>query len=408
MTGTAANPQNGSSAVTGTRSKLRALLVEDNSADAELVLRELKRGGFDVTSETAQTPEQFRAKLRATPPDVVLADYNLGQWRGMDALEILGQEHLEDVPLILVSGALGDVTAVECIKRGATDYVLKDSLARLPVSVRRALQERKVSQDRKHAESELAKKMEELARSNRDLEQFAYVASHDLQEPLRMVAAYTQLLAEKYQGKLDDEADKYIHYAVDGATRMGTLIEDLLAFSRSGREGTELASTNSQDVVERALKNLEAAVRDSQAIVNYGGLPFVNANAGQIQQVFQNLIGNALKFRGAEPPVIDIAADRVGGDWQFSVADNGIGISPEHTNNIFVIFQRLHTREEYSGNGIGLAICKKIVERHGGRIWVESKEGQGTTFKFTLPAAAVEPQPDAATPQPMVAAAAAG
>jgi len=401
-----AGPQNGSKPAPATRPRLRALLVEDNSADAELVVRELKRGGFDVSSETAQTPEQFRAKLRPNRPDVVLADYNLGQWRGMDALEILRQEHLEDIPLILVSGALGDVTAVECIKRGATDYVLKDSLARLPVSIRRALHEREVSEERKLVQSELAKKAEELARSNRDLEQFAYVASHDLQEPLRMVAAYTQLLAEKYRGKLDEEAEKYIHYAVDGATRMQTLIQDLLAFSRAGRDGMPTAPASSGEIVERALQNLEGALRDSHAIVNYGGLPTIIANAGQMQQVFQNLIGNAIKFRGPETPVIDVAADRVGGEWQFSVADNGIGIAPEHAANIFVVFQRLHTREEYPGNGIGLAICKKILERHGGRIWVESQAGQGTIFKFTLPAAAAEPQADAAIPQPLAAAAA--
>ena len=403
MNAVPANLQSDANVPRAEATRLRLLLVEDNSADAELVLRALRRGGFDVTSAMAKTQQDFRRELKSHAPDVVLADYNLGQWRGIEALRILKEEQL-DIPLILVSGALGDVTAVECIKQGVTDYVLKDSLTRLPVSVRRALREKEFERERKRAQKELARKITELARSNHDLEQFAYVASHDLQEPLRMVAAYTQLLAEKYKGRLDEQADKYIHYAVDGANRMQTLIQDLLAFSRAGKEGMALAPTDCNTLVEAALKNLEAAIHDGQATVNYGGLPTISANGGQLQQVFQNLIGNAIKFRGADPPVIDISADQVGEDWLFAVSDNGIGIAPEHAENIFVVFQRLHTREEYSGNGIGLAICKKIIQRHGGRIWVESQAGQGTTFKFTLPVAAVEST--AETTQAMAAAAA--
>jgi signal transduction histidine kinase len=366
------------------RVQLSALLVEDNLADSELVLRELRRGGFEVASDVVQTAADFRRKLQASNPDVVLADYNLGSWRGMEALEILRGEG-RDIPLILVSGALGDVTAVECIKQGATDYVLKDSLARLPVSVRRALREKQVREERRRAEVELARKVEELARSNRDLEQFAYVASHDLQEPLRMVAAYTQLLAERYAGKLDENADKYIHYALEGALRMQTLVEDLLTFSRVGRnrQRVELAAAGA---LREALQNLQAALQESGADVHHDGLPTVVADRTQLAQLFQNLIGNAIKFRGAASPVITVSAEKVGAEWVFSVSDNGIGIAAEHIEAIFVIFQRLHTRAEYPGNGVGLAICKKIVEQQGGRIWVESQPQQGATFKFTLPA----------------------
>jgi signal transduction histidine kinase len=377
--------------------RFSALLVEDNLADSELVLRELRHGGFEVTCEVVQTADQFRQKLQTTTPDVVLADYNLGSWRGMEALEILRGAGL-DIPLILVSGAVGDVTAVECIKLGATDYVLKDSLTRLPASVRRALQEKQVRKERRQAEADLAKKAEELARSNRDLEQFAYVASHDLQEPLRMVAAYTQLLAERYAGKLDENADKYIRYALEGALRMQTLVTDLLTFSRVGRnrKSTPLAG---DAVVREALENLRAALQESGAVVHYEALPTVSGDRTQLVQLFQNLIGNAIKFRGEKAPVIAVSAERSGADkhgaeWTFSVNDNGIGIAAEHAEAIFVIFQRLHTRAEYPGNGVGLAICKKIVEQHGGRISVESKAGEGASFKFTLPASPADGEMD--------------
>jgi signal transduction histidine kinase len=367
------------------KTKLRALLVEDNLLDGELVVCELQRGGFDVTSSVVQTPEEFRRRVQETSPDIVLADYNLGAWRGTEALEIMRSEGL-DIPLILVSGALGDVMAVECIKQGATDYVLKDSLTRLSQSVRRALLEKKLRKERKGAEDELTRKVEELARSNAELEQFAYVASHDLQEPLRMVAAYTQLLAKRYHGQLDEQADKYIGYAVDGATRMQALIQDLLVFSRAGRQESGLKPTDCNVVVVQALRNLEAAVGESGAVVKYDRLPILMANATQITQLFQNLIANAIKFRGPARPVVQITAEKKGGGWLFSVADNGIGILPEYSKVIFAVFQRLHTRTEYPGNGIGLAICKKIVERHGGRISVESQPNHGCTFKFTLSA----------------------
>jgi signal transduction histidine kinase len=364
---------------------LRVLLVEDDPADRELILRELAKGEFEISSAVAQTPEEFRQRIKSQVPDLVLADYNLGTWRGTDALEILRAENL-DVPLILVSGTVGDMIAVECIKQGVTDYVLKDSLARLPAAMRGALHDKGMREQRKQTLEALDRKVEELARSNRDLEQFAYVASHDLQEPLRMVAAYTQLLGERYRGKLDEQADKYINYAVDGAQRMQSLIHDLLAFSRVGRMETEPKNVNCHDLVGQAMKDLQAAITESGAVVNRETLPSLKANGSQLKQVFQNLIGNAIKFHGSEPPVITISARRDEADWLFSVADNGIGIPPEHAESVFTIFNRLHTRVEYPGNGSGLAICKRIIERHGGYIEVVPREGSGTIFKFTLPA----------------------
>jgi signal transduction histidine kinase len=358
--------------------ELRVLLVEDDFADVELVLHALRSGGFEPSFDIPLTASDFVDQVHKKSYDVVLADYNLPNWNGMETVEVLRQEGI-DIPTILVSGALGELKAVECIKQGAADYVLKDHLTRLCESVRRALREKKLRDERRHFQ-------EELARSNRDLEQFAYVASHDLQEPLRMVATYTQLLAERYQGKLDDNADKYIHYAVDGALRMQTLVQDLLTFSRVGRQGTDLKLVECAALLQTVRENLKAAIAEGGAHIEYGKLPAVYADPSQMGQVFQNLIGNAIKFRGTAKPVIRISAEKKDQEWVFSVADNGIGIAPEHAEIVFVIFKRLHTRAEYPGSGIGLAICQKIIERHGGKIWVESKPGQGSTFKFTLPA----------------------
>jgi signal transduction histidine kinase len=356
---------------------LRVLFVEDQPADVELEKRALREHGFDVQGCAVQDAEQFLNEVRKGACDIVLADYNLPQWNGMEAVSLLRREGL-DIPVILVTGALGEARAVECLKDGAADYLLKEHLTRLPDSVRQALREKKLREDNKRSQ-------EDLARSNRELEQFAYVASHDLQEPLRMIASYTQLLAERYRGKLDEKADRYIHYAVDGATRMQALIDDLLTFSRVGRQGLALQNADSNEAIETACKNLENAIRETGARVEHDRLPVIVADGRLLVQLFQNLISNSIKFRGTEVPHIRISAEKQKREWIFTVTDNGIGIAPEHAQSIFGIFKRLHTHDEYPGSGIGLSICKKIVEQHGGKIWVESAPGQGATFKFILP-----------------------
>jgi signal transduction histidine kinase len=238
--------------------------------------------------------------------------------------------------------------------------------------------------DRKRAEDEQSALNEALARSNSELEQFAYVASHDLQEPLRVVTSYLQLLERRYKDDLGEDAKKYITRSVEASARMKRLINDLLLYSRVSTKGAPFEPTDCGEVLRQVLANLEIAIAENDAQVTYDDLPTVMADPGQMAQLFQNLINNAIKFRSEEPPEIHVDAERKDSGWQFAVRDNGIGIEPEYNERIFVIFQRLHTRREYAGTGIGLAVAKRIVERHGGRIWVESGPDEGSTFYFTI------------------------
>lgn len=239
--------------------------------------------------------------------------------------------------------------------------------------------------DRRKVEEELRQSAAELRRSNEELEQFAYVASHDLQEPLRMVASFVQLLGQRYTGKLDAQADEFIKFAVDGAKRMQSLIRDLLAFSMVGTRKRTLAPVDAMEPVQNALENLKLTIAESGASVTVGTLPTVVCNPDQTTMLFQNLIANGIRFCRDESPRIDVSAARGAGEYIFSVADNGIGIEPQYHARIFVIFQRLHKADQYPGTGIGLALCKKIVLRHGGRIWVDSTPGKGSIFHFSIP-----------------------
>jgi len=261
------------------------------------------------------------------------------------------------------------------LKVAARTEELRDANIRLTVEL----------DERRQAEAKLARYAADLRRSNAELEQFAYVASHDLQEPLRMVASFTQLLSKRYRGKLDQDADEFIDFAVDGANRMQVLINDLLALSRVGTRGKPLEPTDCEAVLNHTLVNLAAMLQETRAVVTHDPLPTVPADEVQMGQIFQNLLINALKFQGREAPKVHISAQRQDGEWIFSIQDNGMGIDPQYQERIFAIFQRLHRREDFPGTGLGLALCKKIAERHGGRIWVESAPGRGSTFYFSIP-----------------------
>ena len=326
----------------------------------------------------------MRAALEHPDWDIVIADYKLPGFDAPAALAILQQTGL-DLPFMVVSGHIGEETAVALMKAGAHDYLMKDHLARLAPVVERELGEARMRRERRRGEEQLRLSVEELARSNAELEQFAYVVSHDLQEPLRMVASYVQLLDERYKDQLDGNAREFIAYAVDGATRMKRMITDLLAYSRAGKNGKEIVAVACEAALGQACADLRASITETAAEISHGPLPTLPGDAAQFTHLFQNLIGNAIKFRGQAPPRVHVSAELNGQEWVFSVRDNGIGLDPQFADRIFLVFQRLHAREDYPGTGIGLAIARKIVEHHGGRIWVESEPGKGADFHFTVP-----------------------
>lgn len=277
-------------------------------------------------------------------------------------------------------GALPDGRWIQVIERPTTD----GGVIGIRINVTEVKQK---EAELEETTRQLEEQSRDLKRSNTELEQFAYVASHDLQEPLRMVASYCQLLKRRYAGKLDSDADEFIGYAVEGASRMQRLINDLLSYSRVGHRGEVFAPLFAEDVVKAALRNLEAAIADTGARVELGALPEINGDRSQLVQLFQNLVGNAIKFRRDDPPLVRISAVPQGEFAEFTVEDNGIGIERDYVEKVFLIFQRLHDREKYSGTGIGLAIVKKVVEHHGGRVWIDSTPGEGSRFRFTLPLA---------------------
>ena len=416
------------------------LVVDDTPENLRLLSTMLSQRGY--APRCVINGQMALRACNSNPPDLILLDIMMPEMNGYEVCENLKSDAMtRDIPVIFISAKDEVFDKVNAFAVGGVDYIskpfqfeevlvrieshltlrklqnqlkeqnilLQDEINnRLAVeeilqeknqileqeisnrrAVEKALQEQnlllqKEIGNRQRVESALLKSNQELARSNAELEQFAYVASHDLQAPLATIASYAQLLEKRYKDQLDSQANKFIGNIIQGCTRMQSLIDDLLEYSRVGRSQKPFKTTNCNQVVEQALANLQVVIRDTKAVVSYSELPVVTGDVSQLMQLFQNLVGNAIKYRQDAPPAVCISACKQQNNWLFSVSDNGIGIAPQHQERIFQIFQRLHTQKEYSGTGIGLAICQKIVEGHGGRIWVESEPGQGSTFHFIL------------------------
>jgi PAS domain S-box-containing protein len=396
----------------GTEFPIEIMLSPLESPEGTLVTAAIRDISVRRAAEKhlAQMEGRYRGLLEAAPDAMVVVNQNgaivllnvqAEKQFGYSRDELIGQKVKNIIPQgfaeRLVADALRSVedalaqqigTGIELTgrRKNGTEFPIELMLSPLEsaegILVTAAVRDITV---RKQADANLLSKVEELKRSNEELGQFAYIASHDLQEPLRMVASYTQLLSRRYKGKLDSDADEFIAYAVDGASRMQRLIQDLLAYSRVGTKGRDLIEISSEEALLSALISLRAGIQESGAQVTHDPLPIVLADEMQLAQLFQNLIGNAIKYQRQGVPKVHISAVKNGGKkWTFSVKDNGLGIDPQYFEKIFGMFQRLHKREEFAGTGIGLAICKRIVERHGGNISVESEPGHGSTFRFTL------------------------
>jgi signal transduction histidine kinase len=386
----------------------RILAVDDSRTYLERLSEGLAKSGFQVAPTTSGV--EAIELLGQKSFDAGIIDLVMPE---MDGFEVCRQarawadENQKELGLLVLSGRESEEVALEAVEAGADDFVSKSqsmgvvcahvqSLVRRVRMIRyvnaehrkamlRELALREAEWKRQEAEQR-ARYAEELERSNRELEQFAYVVSHDLKAPLRTISGFGELLQKRLQGRLDEDSQNWLSHMTQGAIRMQALIDDLLAYSRVGREEVASELTSVSSACDEALANLQASIQETGAKVTCDSLPAVVIDRYQLVQLLQNLLGNAIKFHGDQPPEIEVRAVRKGDDWLFSVRDNGIGIAPENVERIFRIFERVHGEEEYPGTGIGLAICKKIVEIHGGRIWVESEPGAGATFYFTIPA----------------------
>ncbi len=390
------------------RPVIRVLLVDDDEEDALLtrgLLAEATQVAFQL--DWVHTFEDGVERLRRGGHDVALVDWRLGTHDGIELIRLAADSGWA-APIILLTGRGGHAVDLAAMEAGAADFLSKTHLTSdaLDRALRYAVQHRRMEEARvrlaaersareqaeahsarlRVSEARLKATIAELARSNAELEQFAYVSSHDLQEPLRTISTFTELLGRKFDGHLDDETREYLGFVQEGVRRMHALISALLTYSLVSVPSEPPKEIDVGEVFDATLQQMRAALDAAGATITRGPLPRLEADPVQIGQLFQNLLGNALKFTGDRKPEVRVEAQPTErGQWQFSVQDNGIGIPPEHRRRIFLLFKRLHQGSEYPGTGLGLAICKKIVERHGGRIWVESAPGRGSTFHFVLP-----------------------
>jgi signal transduction histidine kinase len=377
----------------------RLLLAEDN-ADMRDYIRRLLAEHWQV--EAVNDGQAALEAVRSRTPDLVLSDIMMPRLDGFELLrELRADPATTAVPVILLSARAGEESIAEGLGVGADDYLVKpfsarELIARVRVHLERSRLTRQLAamsaklewlEEKARLSAELEKRTVELERSNADLQQFAYAASHDLSEPLRMVSSFVQLLGERYRGRLDSDADEFIGFAVDGVAQMKTLIDGLLIYSRAGASEYEFGPVDSAELVDEAIRTMDPRIRETEAVVTVDALPVVHGDRTQLSELFQNMLSNALKFISPDPPSVHVTAERDGQSWRFTVIDNGIGVEPRYAERIFDVFERLHTREVYPGSGVGLSICKRIVERHAGRIWVEHSSEGGSRFCFTLPAA---------------------
>lgn len=372
-------------------SKPKILVVDDkteNLVALERLLRDLPVDLYKATSGN----EALRLTLH-NDFALALLDIQMPEMDGYELAEFLRQEEkTSNLPFIFVSAIYTEhIHVFKGYEKGAFSFITKPFepkvlLSKVEFFIEKYNQEQMLKHTHFLLEQKVKERTEELERSNHELEQFAYVASHDLQEPLRVITSYLQLLEKRNQGQLDEKSSKYIKTAIDGSRRMKKLIEGLLEYSRVRKGENDLETVDCGDLIEKVMQDLKLSIEESGTDIQVADtLPTIEANSVQIKMLFQNLISNAIKFRKEDQtPVIEISTDEKGTEYWFSVSDNGIGIDPEFYERVFVIFQRLHTRAEYPGTGIGLALCKKIVERHGGKIWLDSKAGEGTTIHFTV------------------------
>ena len=406
------------------------LIVDDTSSDLNLLSRFLKSRGFAIlsTNNGLSAISQTQKNL----PDIILLDIDLPKMNGLEICQkIKSNSQTQDIPIIFVTGNINLDTKIQAFQLGAVDYIPKpfdpqEVLARIQIQLKanqmqkvkqwqnqqlkQAISQQKIiqqklrkqqAQEKKvnyqleekvaektaelvHTTQELEAKNQELQRSNAELESFAYAVSHDLQAPLRSIKMFAQLFVEEYPALLQDQPKEYLEYIISGAEQMQNLIHDLLSYSRAGKNQQTWIPVNLKDVVNTAIRNLKAMIHENNAVIKVGKLPTLMVNSTEMTQLFQNLISNGIKFCTEQQPVIEIGAIPHQNSWQIFVKDNGIGIDSQYHNQIFQVFQRLHSEDDYPGTGIGLSICQKIVKHYGGKIWIESKLDEGSTFYFTL------------------------